>query len=234
MAVNGIEIKVGQVWRTRARGEVEIEGHVEGSPFQWRLSNGNTVTDEGQMWTLAASGDDIVELVRDENGFTIWRGGEQPAETKGKWVMYRVRNGDAYPMDADRLDWTHRSSELDIEAYKFAEGTPAAQPAPDSDALACETLYALGYRWDGQSWVQDHQPVAPGALGVQVGGVHYKSLAIQPIQYIHANGIPFAEGSVIKYVTRWRAKNGIADLKKARHFLDLLIELEEKSEGGAA
>lgn len=49
---------------------------------------------------------------------------------------------------------------------------------------------------------------------------------MQPIEYIHANNIPFAEGSVIKYVTRWRDKGGIKDLEKARHFLDLLIELE--------
>lgn len=74
----------------------------------------------------------------------------------------------------------------------------------------------------------DAEERSPSALAVQEGGDHYKTLKIQPIEYIHANGIPFAEGSVIKYVTRWRAKNGIADLKKARHFLDLLIELEEK------
>jgi len=65
-------------------------------------------------------------------------------------------------------------------------------------------------------------------LAVQVGGGHYKGLVIQPIEYIHANGIPFAEGSVIKYVTRWRNKGGIKDLEKARHFLDLLIELEQR------
>ena len=67
------------------------------------------------------------------------------------------------------------------------------------------------------------------ALGKQEGGDHYRKLKIQPIEYIHANSIPFAEGSVIKYVTRWRDKNGIADLKKAKHFLELLIELEEKA-----
>ena len=67
------------------------------------------------------------------------------------------------------------------------------------------------------------------ALEHQEGGTHYAKLKIQPIEYIHANGIGFAEGSVIKYVTRWRDKNGIADLKKARHFIDLLIELEEKN-----
>ena len=70
------------------------------------------------------------------------------------------------------------------------------------------------------------------ALKTQVGGGHYKNMAIQPIEFIHANGIPFAEGSIIKYVSRWRAKNGIADLEKARHFIDLLIELERKN--GAA
>ena len=64
------------------------------------------------------------------------------------------------------------------------------------------------------------------ALEKQVGGNHYKDLPIQPIEYIHANGIPFAEGSVIKDVTRWRETGGIKDLEKAKHFLELLIELE--------
>lgn len=67
------------------------------------------------------------------------------------------------------------------------------------------------------------------ALNVQVAGDHYKGLKIQPIEYIHANGIPFAEGSVIKYVSRWRAKGGIKDLEKAKHFIELLIELESKA-----
>ena len=68
------------------------------------------------------------------------------------------------------------------------------------------------------------------ALKHQEGGDHYAKLRIQPIEYIHGNQIGFAEGNVIKYVTRWRDKGGIADLKKARHFLDLLIELETREE----
>mgnify|MGYP001796379552 CR=1 FL=1 len=60
----------------------------------------------------------------------------------------------------------------------------------------------------------------------QVAGDHYKALKIQPIEYIHANGIGFAEGCVVKYVTRWRSKGGIKDLEKAKHFIELLIELE--------
>lgn len=67
------------------------------------------------------------------------------------------------------------------------------------------------------------------ALDKQVGGDHYKELIIQPVEYIHANNIPFIEGSVIKYVTRWKNKNGIADLEKAKHFIELLILLETDS-----
>ena len=66
----------------------------------------------------------------------------------------------------------------------------------------------------------------PHSLNEQVGGTHYKKMKIQPIEYIMANNIPFVEGSVIKYVSRWRDKNGVEDLRKARHFLDILIESE--------
>lgn len=68
-----------------------------------------------------------------------------------------------------------------------------------------------------------------GALEIQVGGDHYKKQKIQPVEYIHANGIGYFEGNVIKYVTRWRDKNGIKDLEKARHYIELLIELESKN-----
>lgn len=71
--------------------------------------------------------------------------------------------------------------------------------------------------WDGNSWVKT-------ALEKQVGGNHYSKLKIQPVDYILENNIGFCEGCVIKYVTRWRDKGGIEDLKKARHFLDILIE----------
>ena len=68
-------------------------------------------------------------------------------------------------------------------------------------------------------------------LKVQVGGNHYKDMPIQPVEFIHANGIPYIEGAVIKYVCRWRNKNGINDLQKAAHFLELLMQLEKNKEG---
>lgn len=67
------------------------------------------------------------------------------------------------------------------------------------------------------------------ALKTQVSGDHYKGMAIQPVEFIYSNGIGYMEGNVIKYVSRWRSKGGIADLEKAKHYIELLIELESKS-----
>lgn len=66
------------------------------------------------------------------------------------------------------------------------------------------------------------------ALEKQVSGSHYKDFPIQPVEFIHRNNIPYIEGNVIKYISRWRDKGGIADLEKAKHYIDLLIELESK------
>ena len=61
----------------------------------------------------------------------------------------------------------------------------------------------------------------------QVGGDHYKEKAIQPWDFITANNMGFLEGNIIKYVSRHKSKNGVEDLKKARHYLDKLIEVSE-------
>lgn len=71
------------------------------------------------------------------------------------------------------------------------------------------------------------------ALDVQVGGSHYKDLVIQPVEFIHANNIGFLEGCIIKRICRWRNKDGIKDLEKIKHEVDLLIALEAKKNGTA-
>ena len=62
------------------------------------------------------------------------------------------------------------------------------------------------------------------ALNIQEGGNHYKDMKIQPVEFIMANQIGYMEGNVIKYVSRYKNKNGVEDLKKARHYIDMLIE----------
>lgn len=66
------------------------------------------------------------------------------------------------------------------------------------------------------------------ALTRQVGGEHYKGKAIEPIEYIHANKLNYSEGAIVKYITRWRDKGGVQDLEKIKHFVDLLIQMEQK------
>jgi hypothetical protein len=64
------------------------------------------------------------------------------------------------------------------------------------------------------------------ASNIQVGGSHYKDFAIQPAEFCARNGIPFLEGNVIKYVTRHRQKNGAEDIRKAIHYLELILEFQ--------
>ena len=87
-----------------------------------------------------------------------------------------------------------------------------------------------------------HRPIAVGVGDVelaqelgstslqQVGGDHYCNMAIQPAEYAQLNNLNFIEGCVVKYVSRHRNKNGAEDIKKAIHFLNLLLEIEYKQQ----
>jgi hypothetical protein len=68
------------------------------------------------------------------------------------------------------------------------------------------------------------------ANDIQVGGSHYKDNAIQPWDYIVANNLGYLEGNVVKYITRWRQKGGVDDLRKVVHYAEKLIEVATKEE----
>jgi hypothetical protein len=65
----------------------------------------------------------------------------------------------------------------------------------------------------------------------QVGGTHYKSMAIQPSAFIRANGIGWYEGNIIKYVCRYRQKGETEDIKKVIHYAQLILEEYENDKG---
>lgn len=69
-------------------------------------------------------------------------------------------------------------------------------------------------------------PPAKTPLDLQVGGGHYKTMVIQPVEYITKNNLGYCEANVVKYISRWRDKGGKKDLEKAKHYIDLLIQLE--------
>lgn len=62
------------------------------------------------------------------------------------------------------------------------------------------------------------------SLKTQPGGDHYRKMKIQPIEYIVANGIDFLAGNIIKYASRHSSKGGAADIRKIKHYCDLILE----------
>lgn len=69
-------------------------------------------------------------------------------------------------------------------------------------------------------------------LVAQEGGGHYKDRGIQPLEYIMKNSLSFCEGNVVKYISRYKSKNGIEDLAKVIHYA-LLASYEEYGEQGS-
>ncbi len=113
---------------------------------------------------------------------------------------------------------SNREELLETRKQAIRERTPAAHTPPWNDDRSVTP-------WNDDRSVTN--PVADlnaSALETQVGGNHYKSMSIQPVEYITANNLSFLEGNVVKYVSRHRTKNGLEDLLKAKHYLDMIIE----------
>jgi hypothetical protein len=87
-------------------------------------------------------------------------------------------------------------------------------PACAGQSFACEAHYDRRH--------------PPSALNTQPGGDHYRKLPIQPVEYIIANGLGFLAGNVIKYATRYKDKGGAEDIRKIKHYCDLILEFEYK------
>lgn len=64
------------------------------------------------------------------------------------------------------------------------------------------------------------------ALDIQIGGSHYRNKGIQPIELIVALNLNFIEGNIVKYITRYKEKNGVQDIMKCVHYSQLAIELK--------
>lgn len=60
----------------------------------------------------------------------------------------------------------------------------------------------------------------------QVGGTHYKEKKIQPWDVVQDWNLGFLDGVALKYISRWRQKGGVEDLKKAIHYLEKQLRLE--------
>ena len=82
--------------------------------------------------------------------------------------------------------------------------------------------------------MDDSIPSSSSAFDKQVAGNHYRSMAMQPIEFILANNLGFCEGSALKYICRYKNKGGIEDLEKAKHYIEMLIEQENNNKNTSA
>ena len=83
-------------------------------------------------------------------------------------------------------------------------------------------------RWHNVIAYRVIESVTESANDIQVAGDHYRKLKIQAWDFIAANNIGFFEGNAIKYLTRWQDKGGVEDLRKAKHYIEKLIEIHTK------
>lgn len=139
------------------------------------------------------------------------------------------------------------------KAIAYFKKNPTASAAALAKKLGVSNSYAHKLKAEAIDWLKEDDDTRPdviiergwtvttqsdgtlvGSVGktstpldTQVGGDHYKKFKIQPVEFIHANNLPFIEGNIVKYIVRWREKNGLKDLEKVKHYVDLLIELEQ-------
>ena len=96
--------------------------------------------------------------------------------------------------------------------------------AESREALRARLCKDFGNEPEGESPALEN-PEAPSALDTQINGNHYKNFEIQPAVFIDRNNLPFLEGCVIKRMCRHESKDRIADLRKAIHEIQLIIEI---------
>lgn len=139
---------------------------------------------------------------------------------------------------------------MELKYYTFTsvggkwvvDGLNVLRPYPSDTGARLRVFFDKGKPivWDGATidigsvWTVDDealkQPVdTTTAWDKQVGGGHYTDMAIQPFEFSMGNKLDPMQHTIIKYVTRFRAKNGVQDLEKARHVIDLLIEWENSN-----
>jgi hypothetical protein len=139
-----------------------------------------------------------------------------------KEITEEIMNYEAFNAALNRIRIVQSPSEVEdcvIELYKLTDHGAAEYRVTAEKAIRIAR---------DRTWAKAPSPMK--ANDTQVAGNHYCT-PIQHWDYVIANDLGYFEGQITKYITRWRKKNGLQDLHKARHFLEKLIESEENKNG---
>jgi len=145
-------------------------------------------------------------------------------------TKFNTFNGKDYKEFKARLEWVQSTEDEEtviFDTNKFYIFSYDLNPninlvLYESEETGCYWLRSASEFFDGR-----FEQITETANNYQEGGNHYNKKTIQPWDYVAANDLGFFEGNIVKYVTRWKDKGGVEDLKKARHYLDKLIELQK-------
>ncbi|AUS01464.1 coil containing protein [Vibrio phage 1.285.O._10N.286.55.C12] len=161
---------------------------------------------------------ECIEYLRDHNWRSHWRAGDCTVLPSGWfWVGASGKHPHFDTLEYKGVEPYVPITYWDVypeERVVFAE---PAQVQPTTDQLVTAAR-------------SDQAASEAVATERQIGGDHYKSLKIQPHEYIEANNLPFLEGNVVKYVTRHASKNGVQDIDKAIHYLELIKQMRYAEE----
>jgi hypothetical protein len=114
----------------------------------------------------------------------------------------------------------------DYYAVRFDSYKYYLTPTDCHDTVAHDELSVLVE--DVKEEPKKEEKIVKDPFKQQVGGGHYKSMSIQPVEFILANALGFCEGNIVKYTCRYKQKGGVEDLKKVIHYAELLIAQLEK------
>lgn len=105
------------------------------------------------------------------------------------------------------------------------EGIFVLNELTDQVCLNDGVAFGLQQKATEPTFLPEELRTPTSALDIQEGGDHYKKYKIQPVEFAFANNMPFLDANAFKYICRHADKNGIADLRKARHYLELMAEM---------
>ena len=135
----------------------------------------------------------------------------------------RVRN---IELNSDKyIPYELTGTVIEEDDYPYVEWDEKVRYGHNADGLGKDG-YCMPQDEDYLELVEEETKSSNSAYDTQVGANHYKSMKIQPMEYALANNLNLAQGNVVKYVSRYKAKNGEEDLRKAIHCIELLIEHE--------
>lgn len=139
--------------------------------------------------------------------------------------MAKYKVGDIISDDTGEMIEVKSFSKNDY-IVEYRDGYTQSLSIDYTDRVYNKLISSRGYTIPDKDFEVIEEKVS--ASETQVAGNHYSKLKIQPMEYCLQNNLNYSQSNAIKYITRYKDKNGIEDLKKAIHCIELLIEFEEK------